>query len=313
MHNSNIKLIKPKGSRSSRFGMLLVSPAHIMLVFIVVFPTVASIYLSLTTWSPLTGYGTKWFEAYKFWGWFSNYGEILSDPEFFLALARTLIIVLVAVPLEFALGLFLAFLFLDNFPGKRVFHTILLMPMMIVPAVVGFIFYMLFQSNGPVNAVLSGLLFNEISIAWLSDGVLAIISIIIADIWEWTPLMYLILLSGLMSLPEDQIDAAIMLGASRYQRFRLIILPLLKPVIFIALIIRAMEALKIFDVIWLMTTGGPGTATESISVYMYRHGFKYLNWSWVAAAGVLILVTISIASVYALKHFEKSNKQETVR
>jgi multiple sugar transport system permease protein len=88
----------------------------------------------------------------------------------------------------------------------------------------------------------------------------------------------------------------------------MITLPLLRPVILIALIIRAMEALKIFDVIWLMTSGGPGTVTESISVYMYRHGFKFLNWSWVAAAGVLILITISIASVYALKHFE-SGKQ----
>jgi multiple sugar transport system permease protein len=298
------------GTDAAKFGFLLILPAQIMLFFIVIFPMISAIYLSMSEWSPLTAQGTKWYVAFRQWSWLSNYWEILQDREFLMAIARTFIIVAVVVPVEFFLGLGLAFLFLDKFPGKRIFHTILLMPMMIVPAVVGFIFYMLFQGAGPVNAILSKLLFQDISIPWLTGKISAIICIMIGDIWEWTPLMFLILLSGLMALPEDQINAATILGASRWQRFRMVIFPLLKPVIIIALIIRGMEAVKIFDIIWLMTTGGPGTATESISVYMYKHGFKLLKWSWVAAGGILILVLITVGSIYALKPIREQEKEQ---
>jgi len=294
---------------SLKFGLYLILPAQVMLLFIVIFPMLSAIYLSLTSWSPLTGEGTRWFQAYKFWSWLSNYWNILRDRDFLLSIARTFIIVLVVVPVEFFLGLALAFLFMDNFPGKKILHTMILMPMMVVPAVAGFIFYMIFQSVGPVNAILSRILFREVSITWLTGKISAMICIMIADIWEWTPLMFLILLSGLMALPEDQINAAIILGASKWQRFKMIIFPLLKPVIIIALIIRGMEAVKIFDPIWLMTSGGPGTATESISVYMYKHGFKYLKWSWVAAGGVIILIIMSLISIYALRPIKEREEQ----
>lgn len=238
--------IAQKNDMLLKFGLYLILPAQVMLLFIVIFPMLSAIYLSLTSWSPLTGEGTRWFQAYKFWSWLSNYWNILRDRDFLLSIARTFIIVLVVVPVEFFLGLSLAFLFMDNFPGKKILHTMILMPMMVVPAVAGFIFYMIFQSVGPVNAILSKILFREVSITWLTGKISAMICIMIADIWEWTPLMFLILLSGLMALPEDQINAAIILGASKWQRFKMIIFPLLKPVI-IALIIRGMEAVKIFD------------------------------------------------------------------
>lgn len=295
---------------TAKFGLYLVLPAQIMLIFIVVFPMLSAIYLSLTQWSPLTAAGTRWYEAYKFWGWLRNYWELIRDKDFLLAILRTVLIVGVVVPIEFFLGLALAFLFLDKFPGKKILHTLILMPMMIVPAVAGFTFYMLFQNVGPVNAVLGSVLSHEVSIPWLTGKVMAILSIMLVDIWEWTPLMFLILLSGLMALPEDQINAAVILGASRWQRFRLVVFPLLKPVITIGLIIRGMEAIKIFDPIWIMTTGGPGTATETISVYMYKHGFKYLKWSWVAAGGILIMIIISIASVYALKPLKEKEEEQ---
>lgn len=296
-------------SDTARFGLFLTLPAQVMLFFIVVFPMLAAIYLSLSKWSPLTSEGTFWYQAYKFWGWLSNYWGLVRQKDYLLALARTFIIVLVVVPVEFFIGLGLAFLFLEKFPGKKVFHSIILMPMMIVPAVAGFIFYMIFQSAGPLNAVLSRVLFRDVTLTWLTGKVSALICIMIADIWEWTPLMFLILLSGLMALPEDQINAAVILGANRWQRFKMVIFPLMKPVIVIALIIRGMEAVKIFDPIWLMTAGGPGTSTESISVYMYKHGFKYLNWSWVAAAGILVLILMSVISMFALKPL-KEKKQE---
>jgi multiple sugar transport system permease protein len=292
----------------AKFGLFLILPAQIALLFIVIFPLLTSIYLSLTKWSPLTGRGTLWYQAYQFWTWFSNYVRIVTDSDFLLSLFRTFLIVVVVVPVEFVLGLGLAFLFLDKFPGKKFLHSILLMPMMIVPAVAGFIFYMLFQSVGPINGILSRILFRDITTTWLTGGLTAMICIMLADIWQWTPLMFLILLSGLMALPEDQMHAAEILGASRWQRFRMVTLPLLKPVIVIALIIRGMEAIKIFDAIWLMTKGGPGTATETISVYLTKQ-LKYLHWSWVATAGVIVLILISIASIYALRPIKEQEKQ----
>jgi len=301
---------RKNASDTARFGLFLTLPAQVMLFFIVVFPMLAAIYLSLSKWSPLTSEGTMWYQAYRFWGWLANYWGLVRNKDFLLALARTFVIVIVAVPLEFFIGLGLSFLFLEKFPGKKIFHSIILMPMMIVPAVAGFIFYMLFQSAGPVNSVLSRVLFREVTLTWLTGKASALICIMIADIWEWTPLMFLILLSGLMVLPEDQINAAVILGANRWQRFKMVIFPLMKPVIVIALIIRGMEAVKIFDAIWLMTAGGPGTSTESISVYMYKHGFKYLNWSWVAAGGILVLILMSVISMYALKPL-REKKEET--
>lgn len=310
MFKKEITLADRRARDVVKFGFLLILPAQVMLLFIVIFPLLASIYLSLSEWSPMTGGGTRWYQAYQFWGWLVNYWNILKDTEFLMALLRTFIIVAVVVPVEFFIGMGLAFLFRDNFPGKKIFHSIILMPMMIVPAVAGFIFYMLFQGEGPVNAVLSGIFFKEISILWLQKKVTAIIAIMIADIWQWSPFMFLILLSGLMSLPEDQINAAVILGASRWQRFRMVLFPLMKPVIVIALIFRGMEAVKIFDAIWLMTTGGPGTATESISVYMYKHGFKYLKWSWVAACGIIILIIITLISMQALKPIKEQEEKE---
>ncbi len=295
---------------TAKFGFLMTLPALIFLLFIVIFPILSSIYLSLSEWSPLTGGGTRWYEAYKFWGWLFNYWNILRDTEFLMAILRTFVIVAVVVPVEFFIGLVLAFLFRENFPGKKIFHSIILMPMMIVPAVAGFVFYMIFQGEGPINMLLSGLAFKEVSILWLQGRVSAIIAIMIADIWQWSPFMFLILLSGLMALPEDQINAAIILGASKWQRFRMVLFPLMKPVIIISLIFRGMEAVKIFDAIWLMTTGGPGTATETISVYMYKHGFKYLRWSWVAAGGVLILILMTIISMQALKPIKEREEEQ---
>jgi len=272
----------------AKFGMRLTLPAQIFVNVVVIFPILATLYLSFTDWTPLTGFGTKWYSAYKFWNWGANYWYLLTDTDFLLALLRTLIIVVVVVPIEFALGFLLAFLFLDNFPFKKILHTIILTPMMMIPAVSGFIFYMLFVSKGPVNAILSIIFNTTIDFSWLRSGYGAMIAVMIADIWQWTPFMFLVIL-------------AIMLGASKWQRLRLVTLPLLKPVLVIALIIRGVEAIKIFDPIMLMTNGGPGTATETISVYLYKKGFIAFNWSYVASAGLVVLAILTVISIFALK------------
>jgi multiple sugar transport system permease protein len=290
-------------------GLRLTLPAQILVLFIAVFPLLMQLYISLTDWSPLSGLG--WWNAWELWNSFANYTDLAADGRFWSALWRTLIVMLVCVPAEFLLGLALATLFADDFPGKRLFYSILLMPMMVVPAVAGYMFYMLFQSGGPVNDVLSRLTGVPVTIAWLSDPTLALIAVMIADIWQWTPLMFLILLAGLVGVPQDQIKAATLLGANSWQRFTTIVLPKMKTIIIIALAIRVIENFKIFDTLFIMTGGGPGVATETISVYIYKVTTQDLIWGYVAAIALAILVVLSIATVFAMKRMAAAREAST--
>jgi multiple sugar transport system permease protein len=293
----------------ARLGFRLTLPAQILVLFIAVFPLLMQLYISLTDWSPLSGLG--WWNAWELWNSFANYTDLAADGRFWSALWRTLIVMLVCVPVEFLLGLALATLFADDFPGKRLFYSILLMPMMVVPAVAGYMFYMLFQSGGPVNDVLSRLTGGPVTIAWLSDPTLALVAVMIADIWQWTPLMFLILLAGLVGVPQDQIKAATLLGANSWQRFTTIVLPKMKTIIIIALAIRVIENFKIFDTLFIMTGGGPGVATETISVYIYKVTTQDLIWGYVAAIALAILIVLSIATVFAMKRMAAAREAST--
>ncbi|SFT58409.1 carbohydrate ABC transporter membrane protein 1, CUT1 family [Mesorhizobium sp. YR577] len=284
---------------STRLGFRLTLPAQILVLFIAVFPLLMQLYISLTDWSPLSG--LNWWSAWELWNGFANYSDLASDNRFWGALWRTAVVMVVCVPAEFLLGLALATLFADDFPGKRFFYSILLMPMMVVPAVAGYMFFMLFQSGGPLNDILSTLAGTRVAIAWLSDPTLALIAVMIADIWQWTPLMFLILLAGLVGVPQDQIKAATLLGANPWRRFTTIVLPKMKTIIIIALAIRVIENFKIFDTLYIMTGGGPGVATETISVYIYKVTTQDLIWGYVAAIALAILIVLSIATVFAMK------------
>ncbi len=284
---------------AAHLGFRLALPAQILVLFIAVFPLLTQLYISLTDWSPLSGIG--WWNAWELWNSFANYTDLAADHRFWSALWRTFVVMIVCVPAEFLLGLGLATLFADDFPGKRLFYSILLMPMMVVPAVAGYMFFMLFQSGGPMNDILSALTGSRVAIAWLSDPTLALAAVMMADIWQWTPLMFLILLAGLVGVPEDQMKAATLLGANAWQRFTTIVLPKMKTIIIIALAIRVIENFKIFDTLYIMTGGGPGVATETISVYIYKLTTQDLIWGYVAAIALAILLVLSIATVFAMK------------
>ncbi|MDX8523538.1 sugar ABC transporter permease [Mesorhizobium sp. MSK_1335] len=293
----------------ARLGFRLTSPAQILVLFISAFPLLMQLYISVTDWSPLSGVG--WWNAWEMWNSFANYTDLAADTRFWSALQRTAIVMVVCVPAEFLLGLALATLFADDFPGKRIFYSILLMPMMVVPAVAGYMFFMLFQSGGPVNDILSRIIGTPVTIAWLSDPNLALIAVMIADIWQWTPLMFLILLAGLVGVPEDQMKAATLLGANAWQRFTTIVLPKMRTIIIIALAIRVIENFKIFDTLYIMTGGGPGVATETISVYIYKVTTQDLIWGYVAAIALAILIVLSIVAVYAMKRMAKTREVTT--
>lgn len=281
-----------------RLGIRMTIPAQLLLVFIVTFPALMLIYLSLTWWGPLDG--TTWIYAFESLNWFDNYVEIFQDGRLWGSVGRTFLIMAVVVPIEFLLGLGLATLFVDRFHGKRIFYVILLMPMMIVPSVAGYMFFMLFQSNGPINQIISGISGLDFDVVWLGHPIRSMIAIMVADIWQWTPLMFLILLAGIISVPEDQLKAATLLGANWFHKFWRIVLPRMKIVMVIALVIRSVEAFKLFDIMWIMTKGGPGFSTETISVYIYKLTFFDLEWAYVSTAGLVIMIFLSLFAVVGL-------------
>lgn len=290
-----------------RLGFALTLPAQLLVLFIALFPLLMQLYISLTDWSPLEG--TGWWRAYELWNGFANYTDLAVDGRFWSALGRTALIMVVCVPAEFLIGLGLAILFMDDFVGKRFFYSVMLIPMMVVPAVAGYMFFMLFQSGGPVNDILSILTGTPITLAWLSSPGTALIAVMLADIWQWTPLMFLILLAGLVGVPEDQMRAATLLGASWWQRFRTIVLPKMKTIIVIALAIRIIENFKIFDTLYIMTGGGPGVATETISVYIYKITQQDLIWGYVAAIALVILIVLSILVSLAIRRMNAAKTE----
>ena len=302
-HPSPQSLSLEKDAPKSRLGLWLTLPAQLLILFVAVFPLLMQLYLSFSDWTPLSG--RSWTLAHELWIGFWNYSDLFEDPRFWGALWRTMVVIGIAVPVEFLLGLGLATLFMQDFRGKKVLYSTLLVPMMIVPAVAGYMFFLLFQSDGPINGLLSTLTGLDVSIRWLTDPDLAIFAVMIADIWQWTPLMFLILLAGLLGVPREQLTAATLLGASPWQRFRTIVLPKIKVIIVIALAIRVIEVFKIFDTLFIMTAGGPGTATETISVFFYKIMTLELAWSYVAAAGLVILIGLSILAVAAMYFLPK--------
>jgi multiple sugar transport system permease protein len=302
------------GGRSEKgIAQILITPGQLLLLFLVGFPAGVAIYISFTDYTATTGY--PWYDAYKGWVWFDNYWEALTSGGFWSSIWRTLIVTVLAVGIEFSLGLILAFLFLKEFRARGFLMVIFLLPMMVVPAVTGFIFYMIFQTDGPLNAALTFFLdtvlgiTGPIHIPWLSDPGIAIYSVIMTDIWQWTPLMFLIFLSGLVALPEDQMNQARILGAGFWHQLRFLILPMMKPIILIALIIRTIEVFKIFDSTWLLTRGGPGDATTTISVYLYRQINENYRYGYASAAAIIVLIMVSAFAIRAIRPIEAAQEE----
>ena len=294
------------GAVRQRAGTLFVLPGIALLVLLVAFPLAMEVYISLTSWTPLSP--EPWYRAYEFWAGISNFTEGATNTSFLASGLRTIVITAVAVGVEALLGFGLALLFVRQFPLKRVATVLMLLPMMVVPAVAGFVFFLLLQINGPVNSVLSSFWPGDVSIPWLSHPDWAPVAVILADVWQWTPLMFLIFLSGLLALPDDQLNAAEILGASWFQQMRWIVLPMMKPIILIALIIRSMEAFKIFDSAWLLTQGGPGEASSTVSVKLYREAFLNSQWSFAAALAILVMIFVSFVAFRAVRPLEKAQE-----
>ena len=232
--------------------------------------------------------------AGKFIG-FANYRQAMADPNFLGAISNTFKVILVALPIVFIVGLFIAVLVSQHMKMRKFVVPIIIIPMIIAPTVVGLIWGLNLNPNfGPI-----GVMLRNMGLA--TDGLLAnqdtaLGTIIGIDIWQWTPFMFLLFLAGLCGLPSAPLEAAAVDGASFGQVFRRITLPGLKPIFVTAFLLRFTDLYKIFDVIWITTVGGPGNTTESMSTFGYRVNFLYWHIGYGAAVVMIIYLISEFAS-----------------
>lgn len=238
---------------------------------------------------------------------FDNYARLLGDDRFWDSLSHTAAMMAIALPIEFILGFLLALYFLKPFPFRQVLIALLILPAMIAPFLAGAIWRLMFDNiYGPVNAAIRLFAGPEFNLLWLlnDNPVVVYAAILIAEIWQWTPFVFLVLLAALTGLDQSQIEAAEIDGASRWRMFRYIVLPAILPVVYVALVIRALDLFRLFDVVYALTRGGPGNMTETISVFAYVKGFERFDISTTAALAFLILVGLSLAVFLILRRME---------
>ncbi|MCD6032565.1 MAG: sugar transporter permease [Thermomicrobiales bacterium] len=231
----------------------------------------------------------------------ANYAAALVDPRVLSAMTNTLLLVVVGIAIQFVLGLGLALVVVDELRGKRFIIPLLMLPVMMVPVVVALGWRLLWDSQyGPINQILSIILRRDVDILWLTQKWPALFAVLVTDVWQWTPFMFLILLAGLSSLNPELYEAAALDGAGWWEELREITLPGLAPVIAVAILFRALDAFKIFDQIFMLTQGQPGTSTETISWYIYQVGYKFFNLGYAAAVSYLLLIFLTVvATIYA--------------
>jgi multiple sugar transport system permease protein len=278
-----------EGARAERrFGWLLCAPAVIVMIAVTAYPIVYAIILSLQRYNLA-------FPNLRKWVGFSNYGAVLSSPYWWHALWVTLIITVVSVAIELVLGMLLALLMYRTIFGRGLVRTSVLIPYGIVTVAAAYSWQFAWT---PSTGYLSALFGNS---APLAHTVPAIGVIIVAEIWKTTPFMALLLLAGLSLVPDDLQKAAMVDGASAWQRFTRITLPLIKPAILVALLFRTLDAFRIFDNIYILTAGGNGT--YSVSILGYDNLFNSLSLGIGSTISVLIFIAVAIIAVIFIRGF----------
>jgi multiple sugar transport system permease protein len=267
--------------------LLLLLPTVIVLFVLTIYPTIYSFTLSLNEWN-MSNRNAVW----EFVG-FGNYAKILQDARFWNSAQVTATYMVVTIGSQLVLGMGIALLLQRQVLAAGLVRTALLLPMMTTPVVVGLIWRFMFNpTQGIVNYLLS--LVGIAGPNWLGGLQTGLLSVMIADIWEWTPFMVLILLAALQTLPQEPYEAAAIDGANAWQAFLHITIPLLRPTIVVAVLLRAIDSFKTFDLVYVMTNGGPGTSTETLSFYTYKWGFKFFQMGYASALSFVMLIMVII-------------------
>jgi multiple sugar transport system permease protein len=284
-------------SKAGGFRYALVAPSIFVLLLIGIFPLV---YLLMVSFQNITMTDLDT----SFQG-LLNYRLMAEDSRLWEALLHTLIFTALALPAELVLGLAMAQLFIDRIPGRQVFVALLVLPVVISPIVAGATWSLMFDNRfGPINQVIGWIVGEEVALLWTINPSLVYPAILVAEIWQWTPFMFLLLLAALSGVDKSQLEAAAIDGAGYWRSFFRIVLPAIWPVMAIAILIRALDLFRLFDVVWALTRGGPGTMTETISIFTYVKGFQQFDTSYTAAVALMIIVLLTIVVTLALRRVQ---------
>ncbi len=267
---------------------LLVAPAIVLILAITVYPLGYSVWVAFVNFDFLI-------PGHAFVG-LGNFAAVLGDPVALHSVVVTAIFTVADVGIEFVLGLALALALEKTFRGRGVLMAIFVVPLFIAPVIVGQFWSLLLQRPfGPMDYILSVILRHPVTISWLTEFPWDFIGIILADVWQWTSFILVILLAGLAGIASELHEAAAIDGAGGWQNFRFITLPQLVPMILLAVTFRLLGAVNLFDTIFMMTGGGPGTSTYTTAYYLYQTGFQQFHLSQATAGSWLFLILVSVA------------------
>jgi multiple sugar transport system permease protein len=266
-----------------QFKWLLVAPAMVLILALSIYPLLFSIWVSFINYDfSVPGHA---FVGLK------NFRQVIFDPVARWSVVVTLILSSASVAVEFALGLALALAMVKPFRGRGLVMSIVIVPLFISPVIVGQAWALLLQRPfGPTNYLLGKLVGADVTISWLTQTPWNFIALVVADAWQWTPFMFVILLAGLTSIPQHIYEAVELDGVGWLDTFLFITLPHLAPMILLSLTFRLLDAVKLFDTIFMLTGGGPGTMTYSSSFYLYTVGFQQFHISQATAGSWIFLV-----------------------
>ena len=279
---------KPKGN--GRLALALVGPTAIILGLFTLFPIFYLIWVSLQA-----GEGQK----LHFVG-ADNYSLAATDPAFWDAIRVSALYVVATTGTELVLGFVLALVLSRKMKGLGIVRTLLIIPMAMTPVVVGLTWRLLYTPPFGLVNWSAGLVGIDLP-PMLTDPLLAFIAVVIVDVWQWTPFMMLLMLAGLQSLPNEPFEAAAVDGASRFQSLRYLTIPMLKGIVLVALIFRGVDAFDTFDTIYVLTRGGPGTATQTLTMFDFFQAFRWFHFGYAAAVAVIMLLMLWAVSFGAIR------------
>jgi len=277
---------------------LLVAPAILLILAVTLYP------LGYSVWVAFVNYDAQ--IPGHTWVGLDNFKAIVQDPVAQQAMIHTVWLAGSAVALELILGLLLALAMLRPFVGRRWLITIIVLPLFMAPVIVGQFWALLVtEPYGPLNWLISQVVGHSVHVNWTTATPWNYVAIILADTWQWTPFMFVIILAGLSSIPDELYEAADLDGARPLRSFFWVTLPLLTPIIILAVMFRLLDAVKLFDVIYVLTGGGPGTDTYTASFYLYQQGYQLFHLGPATAGAWMFLLMITIVASFLVRRLLK--------
>ena len=270
------------------------APATALILALSLYPLLYSVWVAFVNYDFLV-------PGHAFVGW-RNFAQVLADPVAIHALFVTVGLAVINVAIEFVLGFALALAMSRRFRGRSALMSLFIVPLFVSPVIVGQFWALLLQRPfGPTDYLLGLLLRHPVEINWLSAYPWNFLALILADAWQWTPFMFVILLAGLSALPPEPYEAAEMDGVTPLQSFRYLTLPQMGPMVLLAVTFRLLDAVKLFDTVFMMTGGGPGSSTYTISFYLYQIGFAQFHLSQATAGSWMFLILVAIAITFLVR------------